>query len=64
MKIFLRRVYEYERTLRITERILAVALAVALDVANGLGESGLDVGTPVGQRNLVACCAGGYCKQI
>lgn len=47
MRIFLRQVYEYERTHRITERIVTATL----DIADGLGNRGLDVGTSVSRFN-------------
>lgn len=47
IKIFLRQLYEYERTHRITERVIATVLGFA----DGLGKSGARVGTAAYQIN-------------
>lgn len=47
IKVFLRQVYEYERSHRITERIVTSTL----DAADGLGKSGINIGTAVCQFN-------------
>lgn len=46
-KLFLRQVYEYERSHRITERIVTTTL----DAADGLGKSGVNLGSAVCKLN-------------
>jgi hypothetical protein len=46
-KVFLRQVYEYERSHRITERIVTTTL----DAADGLGKSGVNTGSAVCKFN-------------
>lgn len=46
-KVFLRQVYEYERSHRITERIVTTTL----DAADGLGKSGVNIGSAVCKFN-------------
>lgn len=46
-KLFLRQVYEYERSHRITQRIVTTTL----DAADGLGKSGVNIGSAVCKLN-------------
>lgn len=46
-QIFLRQLYEYERSHRITERIVTTTL----DAADGLGKSGVNIGSAVCKLN-------------
>ncbi|CAG7918855.1 unnamed protein product [Penicillium olsonii] len=47
VRLFLRQVYEYERTHRITERVLTATL----DAADGLGKGGVNIGASVCRLN-------------
>lgn len=47
MSVFLRQVYEYERSHHITERFITATL----DVADGLGKTGIDAGNSVCRFN-------------